>query len=235
MPLIWDPLVEEGLTKSALLKALRIGGQNLGILPTPEKQQLMEDSKSVMPQLADPAKSQLVGDAMMGMGTGNIGMAGAIKAYHGTTNPNITQFTGKGGGQLGRGDYFTPNFEDAVKWSGSDNYNKWMEHQFALRDNRASHEYVPSVYEVELKWPDAAREAADPFGVHHLQPIELGSKGSPSYRDRITKLDKKAPGQVSPFGADEQYLIRNKELINILRRHDIPSDHYTYKPTEVDP
>ena len=78
--LIFDPLIQalggDLSPKDALIQALKIAGRNVGILPTPEKQRLYDESKSVMPELTDPARAQLAQEAMMGMGSG--GVAGTL-------------------------------------------------------------------------------------------------------------------------------------------------------------
>lgn len=75
--------------KDALATALRRGGQNLGIVPTAEKVRLNEEAKSVMPEMADPAKKQLTEEAMGGFGSGGIGKAALVGAIRAGGMPNL--------------------------------------------------------------------------------------------------------------------------------------------------
>jgi hypothetical protein len=141
------------------------------------------------------------------------GFAGpaAIKLFHGS--PEVfTQFLGKGGGQLGRGDYFSPFRDLANRWA-----HKGIETESGVRTPG-----TPSVYEVNLKWPDAAKEAADPLGLHHFQKIEFDpNKGRPSMRPRITKIDRNAIGQIGDhFSKNGQVLLKDRSLIADMLRHD---------------
>jgi len=55
--------------------------KNLGIAPTPERQQTWDEAQSVMPQMREPAQRQIVQDLAMGFGTdaGGGGLAGLTR------------------------------------------------------------------------------------------------------------------------------------------------------------
>ena len=66
--------------KDAFSQALRRVGQNVGIVPTPEKQRTWDEAQSVMPEMSSPAQRQIVQDLAMGFGTdAGPGMIGALR------------------------------------------------------------------------------------------------------------------------------------------------------------
>jgi len=68
--------------KDAFSQALRRVGQNVGVVPTPEKRQLRDEAQSVMPEMSSPAQRQIVQDLAMGFGTdagAGGGLVGALR------------------------------------------------------------------------------------------------------------------------------------------------------------
>lgn len=75
--------------KEALIEALKRGGQNLGVIATPEKKALMEEAASIMPQVRDPARRQLIEESAQALGSGGIGKAGLIGALRSRGDPSL--------------------------------------------------------------------------------------------------------------------------------------------------
>lgn len=136
-------------------------------------------------------------EKLSGFGTDAGGLVGMIKASHGSPHA-FTKFdmskigTGEGAQAYGHGMYFGEGFDSPVAQSyrtagvpASEYQDKIFLKQYhadnaRLRGDKEGEERALAalaelkanppghLYNVELRWPDAAREAADPLGEHHL-------------------------------------------------------------------
>jgi hypothetical protein len=75
--------------KDAVATALRRGGQNLGLVPTPERIRQAEGSKSVMSVVSEEDKKQNSRDMMMGFGSGGIAKGALIGALRSGGRPDL--------------------------------------------------------------------------------------------------------------------------------------------------
>jgi hypothetical protein len=100
-----------------------------------------------------------IGTADMGMlGSSVGGLAGMIRASHGSPHLfNKFDFskigTGAGAQSYGHGGYFAQGFDSPTATG----------YKVIRESNTPGH-----LYNVELKWPDVAKETTDPFSEHHL-------------------------------------------------------------------
>lgn len=136
-------------------------------------------------------------EKLSGFGTDAGGLVGMIKASHGSPHV-FNKFdmskigTGEGAQAYGHGMYFGEGFDSPVAQSyrtagvpASEYQDKIFLKQYhadnaKLRGDKEGEERAVAalaelkanppghLYNVELRWPDAAREAADPLGEHHL-------------------------------------------------------------------
>ena len=136
-------------------------------------------------------------EKLSGFGTDAGGLVGMIKASHGSPHA-FTKFdmskigTGEGAQAYGHGMYFGEGFDSPVAQSyrtagvpASEYQDKIFLKQYhadnaRLRGDKEGEERALAalaelkanppghLYNVELRWPDPAREAADPLGEHHL-------------------------------------------------------------------
>lgn len=136
-------------------------------------------------------------EKLSGFGTDAGGLVGMIKASHGSPHM-FDKFdfskigTGEGAQAYGHGLYFGEGFDSPVAQSyrtagvpGNEYKNKIFLKQYhadnaKLRGDKEGEERALAalaelkanppghMYNAELRWPDAAREASDPLGEHHL-------------------------------------------------------------------
>lgn len=81
-----------------------------------------------------------------------------------------------------------PSFQHALDRIDDERIIPWAE------SLRSAYKPAGNLYNVELKWPDAAREASDPLGEHHLLDWDAPMSQQPSYiKKKLGLLD--APSQ----------------------------------------
>ena len=160
-------------------------------------------------------------EKLSGFGTDAGGLVGMIKASHGSPHA-FTKFdmskigTGEGAQAYGHGMYFGEGFDSPVAQSyrtagvpASEYQDKIFLKQYhadnaRLRGDKEGEERALAalaelkanppghLYNVELKWPDAAREAADPLSEHHLLDWDAPLAEQPEYvRKALSGLNDK--------------------------------------------
>jgi len=169
---------------------LRQSGKGLAswaVDPYGEAQRVMGEYGAMTPE----QRQGLVNTAVDLFGGVDVGPVGAIKASHGS--PHLfDRFdfskigTGEGAQAYGHGLYFAQNptiakgyLPKPIAVYNHPNYPN--QHIVMVGEEVLSRHKTPEsankavkkikaghLYDVELKWPDAAREAADPLGEHHL-------------------------------------------------------------------
>ena len=106
-------------------------------------------------------------------------------------------------------------FKSDVGRNAASEYDALMEQRSSIRQDPGH------LYNVELKWPDAAREAADPLGEHHLldwdAPISQQPEGVKSI---IGKLSSEMTGPVRESMIGDEYLRHLQGILKFAGRGD---------------
>ena len=193
-------------------------------------------------------------EKLSGFGTDAGGLVGMIKASHGSPHA-FTKFdmskigTGEGAQAYGHGMYFGEGFDSPVAQSyrtagvpASEYQDKIFLKQYhadnaRLRGDKEGEERALAalaelkanppghLYNVELKWPDAAREAADPLGEHHLLDWDLQlNKQSGNILDLLQKSNlykQNTPASRTDIDEAKKVFSENKTKENLDALHKL--------------
>ena len=200
--------------KDAFSQALRRVGQNVGVVPTPEKRQLRDEAQSVMPEMSSPAQRQIVQDLAMGFGTdaGAGGGVGAIRnVFHGTnklTADLLRRPTGIAGTHPQDPDIGITFTKDPV-----------VAAIYADRPAQAksrNYEFNPKaegwVHTVDLEWPDPSREARDPLSIKHFTSLEDLKKAQHS----PTSVAEPDPGHVGWYQDSYPFMESEQPIFSVM-------------------